>query len=253
VNEFFCEVSGYQEDEIIGEHTSIVRPEDVSGSIYEELWDELHKGNVWRGKLKHKAKDGTAFFVTSTIFPIFDEKDKTKLEYISIEFITTEYEHQKRKFKKEVKYNLQETRRINTVARRKIDELMNQVKELEEKLNSYRHFDVLEDKLAFEKKRSATLNNQIKFYEEQDRKNKNRYEKVSTEITERIYKAESATNNVKQKNKVALQEVDFFKSELATTQKQRDKLNNLVEKQIKTIDNLEQVIKHQEEQLNQAN
>ena len=89
VNEFFCEVSGYQEDEIIGEHTSIVKPEDVSGSIYEELWDELHKGNVWRGKLKHKAKDGTAFFVTSTIFPIFDEKDKTKLEYISIEFITT--------------------------------------------------------------------------------------------------------------------------------------------------------------------
>jgi len=227
----------------------VMKPDDVADSIYEEMWDELKKGKIWRGKLKHKAKDGVAFFVTSTIFPIFDESDNSKLEYISIEFLTTEDENQKREFKKKVMYNLQETRRINTVARKKIDDLMEQVKNLEEKLNSYRHFDVLEDKLKMEKKRSATLNQQIKYYEKQVRDGKNRYEKVSTEITERIYRAESATNKVKRKNITTLQEVEFLKAELITTEKQRDKFSELVDKQSKTIENLEEVIQHQEEQL----
>ena len=246
VNEFFQEVSGYKEDEIVGQETVMMKPDDVADSIYEEMWDELKKGKIWRGKLKHKAKDGVAFFVTSTIFPIFDESDNSKLEYISIEFLTTEDENQKREFKKKVMYNLQETRRINTVARKKIDDLMEQVKKLEEKLNNYRHFDVLEDKFKMEKKRSSALNQQIKYYEKQVKDGKNRYEKVSTEITERIYRAESATNKVKRKNITILQEVEFLKTELITTEKQRDKLSELVDKQIKTIENLEEVIKHQE-------
>ncbi|NQY94814.1 MAG: response regulator [Campylobacteraceae bacterium] len=252
VNEFFREVSGYQEDEIIGEKTSIMKPDDMADSIYKELWADLKKGNVWRGKLKHKAKDGVSFFVTSTIFPVFDESDKNKLEYIAIEFLTTEDENQKREFKKKVMYNLKETRRINTVARKKIDDLMEEVKTLEEKLNSYRHFDVLEDKLKMEKKRTAGLNSQIKYYEEQVKQGKNRYEKVSTEITERIYRAESATNQVKRKNITALQEVEFLKGELTTVEKQREKLDSLVEKHAQTISNLEEVIQHQEEQLDLA-
>ena len=93
------------------------------------------------------------------------------------------------------------------------------------------------------------LNSQIKYYEEQVRQGKDRYEKVSTEITERIYRAESVTNKVKRKNISSRQEVEFLKSELTTTEKQKEKLDNLVEKQIKTISNLEDVIKHQEEQI----
>jgi len=252
VNEFFREVSGYQEVEILGEKTSIMQPDDVADSMYKDIWAELKKGNVWRGKLKHKAKDGVAFFVTTTIFPVFDETDKNQIEYISIEFLTTEDENQKREFKKKVMYNLQETRRINTVARKKIDDLMTQVANLEEKLQSYKHFDVLEDKLKMEKKRTAGLNSQIKYYEEQVKQGKDRYEKVSTEITDRIYRAESATNQVKRKNITALQEVEFLKSELTTVEKQREKLNDLVEKHIVTISNLEEVIQHQEEQLDLA-
>ncbi len=252
VNEFFREVSGYQEDEILGQKTAVMQPDDVAESIYKDLWTDLKKGNIWRGKLKHKAKDGVPYFVTSTIFPVFDESDKNKLEYIAIEFLTTEDENQKREFKKKVMYNLQETRRINTVARKKIDDLMDQVASLEEKLNSYRHFDVLEDKLKMEKKRTAGLNSQIKYYEEQVRVGKDRYEKVSTEITDRIYRAESATNQVKRKNITALQEVEFLKGELSTVEKQREKLNTLVEKHIVTISNLEEVIQHQEEQIDLA-
>lgn len=249
VNEFFCEVSGYKEDEIIGKDTSIMRPEDISYSTYDDIADVLEKGHAWKGKLKHIAKDGVPFFVTSTIFPIYDESDTKKLEFISIEFLTTEYENQKREFKKKVMFNLQETRRINTVARNKIDELMKNVNKLEEKLKRYVHHDLLIDKLEMERKRSAALNGQIKYYEGQVKDSKARYEKVSTEITERIYKAETETSKVKSKNMNTVKDMEFLKSELVTSEKQREKLNDFIEKHIKTIADLEQVIKHQDEKI----
>lgn len=249
VNEFFYEVTGYQEDEIIGQSISSLQPEDIAQSVYKEMWDELKNGNVYRGKLKHKAKDGVPFFVTTTIFPVFDEKDEKILEYISIEFLTTEYENQKREFKKKVMYNLQETRRINTVARKKIDDLQEEVKKLEDKLKSFVHYDVLLDKLEMEKKRTLGLNSQIRFYEEEVKATKERYENISTEVTDRIYKAETATEKMKRKNITSQQDVEFLRGELTTTQKHRDKLNNLVEKQIGTIADLEEVIKHREEEL----
>lgn len=252
VNEFFREVSGYKEDEIVGQSTLIMRPDDVAESLYKEKWKELKKGNIWRGKLKRKAKDGTAFFVASTVFPIFDEEEKKILEYISIDFQTTEEEVQKREFKKKVIYNLQETRRINTVARKKIDDLLEQVKNLEEQLRSYRHFDVLEDKLKMEKERSAKLTAQVKFYEKQVKDGKERLEQVSTEITERIFKAQSITSDVKKRNISAQQEIDFIKGELATVTKQKEKLSALTDKQLKLINNLEEVIKHREEELIEA-
>ncbi len=248
-NEFFCEVSGYKEEDITGQLYSIMRPEDVSESLYDEMWYILKKGNVYKGKLKHKALDGVPFFVTTTIFPIYDENDKKKKEYISIEFLTTEYENQKREFKKKVMFNLQETRRINTVARNKIDDLMGQVSALEEQMKSYVHYDVLIDKLAMEKKRSATLGGQIKYYEEQVKKSAAKYENVSNEITERIYKAESEADKAKKKNITSNQEVDFVKSELASMEKHRDKLNNLVDSQVKKISDLQEIIKDQEKEI----
>ena len=249
VNEFFCEVSGYKEDEILKKPIKILHSDDTSEDVYKEMWRELEKGNVYRGKLKHIAKDGVPFFVTTTIFPVYDEKDEKILEYFSIEFLTTEYENQKREFKKKVMYNLQETRRINTVARKKIDDLMKQVRDLEEQLKSYVHYDVLLDKLSMEKKRSSALNSQIKYYEEQVKKGGERYEKVSNEITQRIYNAETETSKVKSKSLTALKEVEFLRAELATSEKHKDKMNNLIEKQILTIADYEQVIKHQDEKL----
>jgi len=239
VNDFFCEVSGYEADEIKGKEMIILKPEDLASSLYKEMWDELHAGKVWRGKLKLKAKDGEDYYVTSSIFPLLDENNKNNSEYISIEFITTEYEHQKRKFKKEVMYNLQETRRINTVARQKIDDLMRENHLLEEKLKSCQHFDVLESKLQMEKKRTAGLNSQIKYYEDQVKDSKDRYEKVSTGITERLHKSQAATHDLKKKAAGALQEVAFLKSQLTAMEKERDGLNTLLEKRGKLIEDLQ--------------
>jgi len=239
VNEFFCEVSGYKAEEIQGKEMLILKPADLSASLYKEMWTVLHSGKVWKGKLKLKAKDGEDYYVTSSIFPLLDEANPNNSEYISIEFITTEYEHQKRKFKKEVMYNLQETRRINTVARQKIDDLMRENKILEERLIEYQHFDVLQNKLQMEKKRTATLNSQVKYYEDQVKDSKDRYEKVSTGITERLHKSQATSHDLKKKAAAALQEVAYLKSQLSTMENERDSLNHLLEKRGKIIADLQ--------------
>lgn len=77
-NDIFCEVSGYTKDELIGQPHNIVRHPDNSSKIFETLWDTIKSGEVWKGKIKNRAKDGSSYYVKSTIFPIFDESGEIK-------------------------------------------------------------------------------------------------------------------------------------------------------------------------------
>ena len=90
-----------------------------------------------------------------------------------------------------------------------------------------------------EKKRNAALNSQIKYYEDQVKDSRDRYEKVSTGITDRITKSQASTNVLKKKTAAALQEVAFLKSQITTMEKDRESLSNLVEKRGKIIADLQ--------------
>ena len=83
VNDRFCEITGYSEDELIGKTHSIIRDFDTPESIFSNIWKTITKGDVWSGILKNRKKDGTAYYVNSVIYPIKD-KDGKILEYISI-------------------------------------------------------------------------------------------------------------------------------------------------------------------------
>jgi PAS domain S-box-containing protein len=99
VNDIFCEVSGYSKEELLGKNHNIIRHPDVSPKIYENLWNTIQNKKVWRGKIKNKAKDGTAYYVQSTIFPILDENDEIK-KYVAYRYLITEQEEEKHKLKK---------------------------------------------------------------------------------------------------------------------------------------------------------
>ena len=73
VNEAFCEISGYEEDELIGKAHSIVRHPDMDSSIYKDLWHTIkEEKKPWTGKIKNRKKDGTAYWVQTIINPILD-------------------------------------------------------------------------------------------------------------------------------------------------------------------------------------
>ncbi|WP_320033974.1 response regulator [Halarcobacter sp.] len=98
-NDIFCEVSGYTKEELIGVNHNIVRHPDVSPKIYENMWNIIQNKKVWKGKIKNKAKDGTAYYVKATVFPILDEDGNIE-KYVASRFLITEDEEEKHKLKK---------------------------------------------------------------------------------------------------------------------------------------------------------
>lgn len=83
VNDEFCKVSGYSRDELIGQPHNIVRHPDTPKIIFKKLWTTIRNKHVWKGVIKNIKKDGSFYYINSTIMPILDE-DKEIAEYMSI-------------------------------------------------------------------------------------------------------------------------------------------------------------------------
>jgi len=88
-NDKFCEISGYSKEELIGQKHSIVRHNDTPNEIFAQLWSTIKSGKTWHGTIKNKKKDGSAYYVKSTVMPIFNE-DGNITKFISIRVDITE-------------------------------------------------------------------------------------------------------------------------------------------------------------------
>ena len=99
VNEAFCEISGYKEDELIGKAHNIVRHPDMDSSIFENLWHTIkEEKKPWTGKIKNRKKDGTAYWVKTIINPILDVHNNV-MEYIGIRTDITKMKETKEELK----------------------------------------------------------------------------------------------------------------------------------------------------------
>ncbi len=69
VNRSFVEMSGYEEDELIGAPHSILRHPDMPPAAFKDLWDTVNKGVKWQGFVKNLRKDGGYYWVKATVIP----------------------------------------------------------------------------------------------------------------------------------------------------------------------------------------
>lgn len=89
VNDKHCEVSGYSREELIGSNQNIVRHPDMSKEVFKELWATIGKGNIFRGKVKNRRKDGTPYYVDGIFTPV-KGADGKPIKYIGVRFDITD-------------------------------------------------------------------------------------------------------------------------------------------------------------------
>jgi len=101
VNDNFCRVSKYTRKEMLGQNHNMIRDKNVSKFIFKKLWSSILKGKTWKGLISNRAKDGSIYYVTATIMPIYDGVGKIK-EFIAIrQDVTKQIESKKRLKEKE--------------------------------------------------------------------------------------------------------------------------------------------------------
>jgi two-component system, cell cycle sensor histidine kinase and response regulator CckA len=83
VNPTFEETSGYPRQEALGRNPRILKSGQHDRAFYRKMWETLLAGQVWRGRLTNRRKDGTLYEETATISPIRDESGRI-VNYVAV-------------------------------------------------------------------------------------------------------------------------------------------------------------------------
>lgn len=91
VNEQFTKISGYSKDELIGKDHRVINSSYHSKEFFRHLWRTIQNGEVWKGEIKNRAKNGHYYWVDTTIVPFLNETGQP------YQFLSIRYEITKRK------------------------------------------------------------------------------------------------------------------------------------------------------------
>jgi len=111
VNDNFCNISKYEREEIIGKSHHLINSHYNSKEFFNDVWKTIESGNVWRGELKSKDKDGFFYWEDTTIVPFLNKKKKPT-QYLAIRFDIT---------------NRKETEQEKNILRETIENSLNEI------------------------------------------------------------------------------------------------------------------------------
>lgn len=98
VNDIFCEVSGYSKEELIGDSHRLIKSGEQPDILFVRMWKKISRGLVWKGEIVNKAKDGTLYWVNTTIVPFFNIDGEIE-KYVAVQFEITQEKWMQEKLK----------------------------------------------------------------------------------------------------------------------------------------------------------
>ncbi len=255
VNQFFCEISGFDHEELIGKDLKYLKHSSMANEVYTNLYLDILNNKSWQGKLKNIKKDGNSFSTDAYVMPTFDDSGEMT-GAISIQRNITE--------------ELNKKREIQLALMREKSDILNRTKE-----------EITEQNLVINDLKSKLLKAQIDL--EQSLKNVDKYiysnekyqienKNLKTELG--LYKRNSNTNSAfkfskensdlrleNKKLKEKLAEIELYNEKLISQQKVnyetkiselQEKINSLEEKieSVKTDEILIQKLEYWKEKAN---
>lgn len=99
-NEKFCDISGFQEHELLGKTHSLVKSGEHDGAFYADMWQTITAGRVWHGEIKNRKHGGGYYWVAASIVPILNERGVPE-QYVSIRTDISERKEMEQTLRKE--------------------------------------------------------------------------------------------------------------------------------------------------------
>lgn len=248
VNELFCETSGYQEEELLGNQRSNLIHKETFASTYEKMNFSVSQGETWHGTLKQVSKNGLPYYINVTSFPLHANEDEQITGQMIVGFITTDIEEERIAFNKKVRGYVQENNRKFLKARSMIDELKKDNKDLERQVAKLlyveQEIERYKQRTKADRKQIATMEEQIrtlnKTVEEKIRGAKEKYDyfaSTNTDLMNKNKRLEKQNEELTHKADTAYEEIRDIQARLDEVVKENKRMSDVFDKEKKASNN----------------